>query len=509
MVSYMRIRTNNTRNYRTRVQNTMISGYGANSTVDRGAGQTTALTSNSPYYNNNFLYRYQQWANLYETSWEARKIIDIPVDDCMRQETVREGLAPEDEQLISIYWEKLQVERQLRRCLKQERLLGGSVLLAVMMLQDGEKLSEPLNSKNIAKGDLKALNVVDLVKLSRTQTSFNPFEADYDTIDTLSINGIEVHSSRMIVFDGDALFGRNSQRIMNNFRYNPLGFGDSKLAPLYDTLVRALGTQQAAYHLVNMSSILLMTVENLRNLKAVDNVAMDKLKQVMEQVSIYNAAIVDGKDVDVNFKTTSFGSVPELLQTYVQFLSAASDIPQTRFLGASADGMNATGEGDSRNYYDMVDTLREKKRKPAEKKILDWIGSSIWGYKIWKQKSKNLKLSYPPLWNLDAVQEAQRDETIVRTITSMFQAGMISAETAVAELNARELFDTKIEAEEQLDQGMGPSGLFDDDAGTPNKSTGDGKQAPKTESRREPERSKGQSRGEAVDASESSSTIAS
>ena len=403
---------------RRKVKNTMVSGAGANTTMDFGAAQTTAWASNSPYYNNNFLMRYQEYVNLYDTSWEARKIIDIPVEDAMRQPIVREGLSPDDEKAIADAWEKYGAERQIRRCMKQERLLGGSVLLAVMLLQNGEKLDEPLNEGNIMPGDLLALNVIDLAKLSRSRAQFDPFSPDYDVVSSLSIDGVEVDASRMVVFDGNALFGRNSQRLMQRMRFNPLGFGESKLAPLWDVLLRSLGTQQAAYQLVNRASSLIVSVDNLRSIKAVDSGAEGKLKEIARHLSIYNAALVDGKDVNIDTKSVAFGSVPELVMTFTQFLAAASDIPITRFMGSSAKGLDATGEGDSRNYYDMVDSLRNNVRKPAERKVLDWIGASLWGWNEWKRRSENLTLSFEPLWNLDAVQQATRDEIVVRTIVS-------------------------------------------------------------------------------------------
>ena len=442
---------------RRRVKNTMVSGAGANTTMDFGAAQTTAWASNSPYYNNNFLMRYQEYVNLYDTSWEARKIIDIPVEDAMRQPIVREGLSPDDEKAIADAWEKYGAERQIRRCMKQERLLGGSVLLAVMLLQNGEKLDEPLNEGNIRPGDLLALNVIDLAKLSRSRAQFDPFSPDYDVVSSLSIDGVEVDASRMVVFDGNALFGRNSQRFMQRMRFNPLGFGESKLAPLWDVLLRSLGTQQAAYQLVNRASSLIVSVDNLRSIKAVDSGAEGKLKEIARHLSIYNAALVDGKDVNIDTKSVAFGSVPELVMTFTQFLAAASDIPITRFMGSSAKGLDATGEGDSRNYYDMVDSLRNNVRKPAERKVLDWIGASLWGWNEWKRRSENLTLSFEPLWNLDAVQQATRDEIVVRTIVSMYQAGMISANAAIRELNQRELFETEMEAEEALMQTALPS----------------------------------------------------
>ena len=445
-----RIALMHARNHK-RFRNTLVTGSsGAGTTNDRGATQVTGFTSLSPYYNNNFLARYQTYVNLYETSWEARKIIDIPVDDAMRKPTVREGLSPEDELMISRAWEDFGCERQLRRAMKQERLLGGSVILGVMLLQNGEKLSDPLNSRNLMKDDLLALNVVDLSKLSRSRVTFDPFEADYDKVESLNIDGIEVDASRMVVFDGNALFGRNSQRLMQNFRYNPLGFGESKLAPLYDVLLRSLGTQQAAYQLVNMASAIIMSVDNLRNIKAIDSGAEGKLQEVARQLSIYNAALVDGKDIKIETLSTSFGSVPELLVTYTQFLAAASDIPITRFMGNSASGLSATGEGDARNYYDMVDSIINNVRRPAEQRLLDWIGPSVFGYEEWTRRSADMVLTYEPLWNLDAVQQATRDEIIVRTLVSMYQAQMISAEAAVAELNAREIFDTQLEAEQAL-----------------------------------------------------------
>ena len=442
---------------RRKVKNTMVSGAGANTTMDFGAAQTTAWASNSPYYNNNFLMRYQEYVNLYDTSWEARKIIDIPVEDAMRQPIVREGLSPDDEKAIADAWEKYGAERQIRRCMKQERLLGGSVLLAVMLLQNGEKLDEPLNEGNIRPGDLLALNVIDLAKISRSRAQFDPFSPDYDVVSSLSIDGVEVDASRMVVFDGNALFGRNSQRLMQRMRFNPLGFGESKLAPLWDVLLRSLGTQQAAYQLVNRASSLIVSVDNLRSIKAVDSGAEGKLKEIARHLSIYNAALVDGKDVNIDTKSVAFGSVPELVMTFTQFLAAASDIPITRFMGSSAKGLDATGEGDSRNYYDMVDSLRNNVRKPAERKVLDWIGASLWGWNEWKRRSENLTLSFEPLWNLDAVQQATRDEIVVRTIVSMYQSGMISANAAIRELNQRELFETEMEAEEALMQTALPS----------------------------------------------------
>lgn len=60
---------------------------------------------------------------------------------------------------------------------------------------------------------------------------------------------------------------------------------------------------------------------------------MAKMRELVEQLSIYRGAVIDGKGAKVSQHNASFGSVPELVMTFTQLLSAASDIPATRFLG--------------------------------------------------------------------------------------------------------------------------------------------------------------------------------
>ena len=57
-------------------------------------------------------------------------------------------------------------------------------------------------------------------------------------------------------------------------------------------------------------------------------------------------------------------TLKDLLDAFGKFLSAATDIPATRLLGTSASGLNATGEGDLKNYYDMIRSKQKSKYKP-------------------------------------------------------------------------------------------------------------------------------------------------
>lgn len=63
-----------------RTGNMLLSGGGAETLQDRGSRFTASQHTLNPYFNNNFLARWQEYIRWYMTAWEARKIIDIPVD---------------------------------------------------------------------------------------------------------------------------------------------------------------------------------------------------------------------------------------------------------------------------------------------------------------------------------------------------------------------------------------------------------------------------------------------
>lgn len=435
-----------TRKTKQRIQNTQLRGGGGETLQDRSSRNTAAQYSLHPYYNNNFLARWQEYVRWYMTSWEARKLVDIPVQDALREPVELQGLSAGDEKLLWRAYEDFDVERQLRRALIQERLLGGCVLLPIFLRPGDDETKTPLNPATLQKGDLQAINVVDIGRLSRAEYNTDPFDLYYDRIERIQIHATIVHRSRAIILDNDPLFNFTSQRIMENYRFNPAGFGESILAPLYDTLIRVTGTQQGAYHLVNLSSCLIVACGSLRSLIAAGSPAIQKLEEIAEQISMYRAAIIDGNDVEFKQHAANFGSVPELVMTFLQILSAGSDIPATRFLGQAPGGLNATGESDLENYYNHIASWQRMRLEPRQRVIFDWLGAHVWGHALWQIKSKDLTLEYRPLWNISELQQSQVDNTYGLLIQTLTDAGIIDQASAIKELIDRNIFQTDVQA---------------------------------------------------------------
>ncbi len=304
-------------------QNTILRGVGGETLQDRSA-HSSAASSLHPYFNNNFIARWREYVQLYMTSWEARKIVDIPIQDALREPVTIHGLSEIDLKKLMDGYEALNAEKQLRRALIQERLLGGALILPVLARGKDEDTDSQLSTVTILPGDLKTFNVIDISKLGRGEYEDDCFSPEYDQIKTLHINGTIVHASRLLIFDGAPLFNFSGQRVMENFRFNPVGMGESVLSTLYDTITRAIGTQQGAYHLVNLASCIVLACAELRSLSATNSPARAKLDEMAEQLSMYRAAIVDAKDVEFKQYSSNFGAVPELIMSFLQILAAGA-----------------------------------------------------------------------------------------------------------------------------------------------------------------------------------------
>ena len=435
-----------------RVTNAQTSGAGAGGDGDRTAGVQIAAGTQNPYFNNNFYGRYQQYALLYYTSWEAQKIVCIPVDDALREPFTLLGLEDNDAKLVMARYDDLCCRDRIQRAMYQERGWGGSVILMGVRQTDGVNDTNPaklpLDYDKVDQGDLRFLNTVSVDRISRGEYCTDPFDARYNSPLTYRINGLEVDSSRLLVFDGSPLFSQDSARIMQNMRINPTGFGESKLVALYDMLMRMIGTQQGAYQLVNLASVLLAKSDNLMDLQG--GSGEDTIRDVMNQISIYRAAMLKGKGVDITQHSATFGSVPELVMTFAQLLAAASDIPATRFLGQAPGGLNANGDSDLENYYNHIASYQKISLKRQLVKLFDVLIPSVIGRVKWVSIKPTFDIEFAPLWNMSKTDQATVDNTYGTMLSSMRDSGLLTDEQAIDEANHRGVFLTDIKAEMPL-----------------------------------------------------------
>lgn len=445
---------------RTRFSNAAFtsSTNGALGAEDRGAYQFVPAITGNPYESADYIFRWRQYCHLYEICWEARKIVRIPVEDALRKDWEIENVNEQMIQVLKRAEIKFQFRASIARAWMLERLLGGSIQFFGVQ-EDTDDVSRPFDPR-LGRAPLQFINVIPISRISRANWDTNPMSAGYMRPHEFLINGHMMHVSRCILWDGEPLFDPYDFAL-TQFRANLAGFGPSKLAPIWDDIIKAVGTRQAAYQLIQTNNALIMAVSQLADISGTTpgRKKLAELKEIAKNLSLFRAAIIDKEKVDISQKAASFGSVPELLMTFLQVLSAASDIPATRFLGQAPGGLNATGESDLENYYNMIDAMQRQRLEPAIRKFYDVVGYQKWP-DTWASVRDRMEIKFPPLWNINELEEAQKNQIELANIFQAWEQGLMPDEKAIEEINLKQIFSTDLD-EKDIDVMKG----MQDDAG--------------------------------------------
>ena len=443
-----------------RISNAFLTpSNGAMGEGDRGAFSRVPNFTGNPYEFPNFVDRWRQYCHLYEICWEARKIVRIPVEDALRKPWEIENV--NEEMVASLQSKEVELKflESLKRAMMLERLLGGCLQFFGLDETEDDVSKKYMPVAGMSK--LRFINCIPLSRISRVNWDTDPLSYGYMRPNEFIVNGHNLHVSRCIVWDGEPLFDPYDFAL-TQFRVNLAGFGPSKLAPIWDDIVKAVGTRQAAYQLIQTNNAIIVAVSELQDLMATNpgKKNLQTLKEIANNLSVYRAAIINKDKVDVTQQAASFGSVPELLMSFLQVLSAASDIPATRFLGQAPGGLNATGESDLENYYNVIDALQRQRIEPAIRYFYDVIGYQKWP-DTWGMVRRKMEIKFTPLWNLSELEEAQKNQIEIANVFQAWEAGLMPDEKAIEELNLKKVFSCDLD-EKDIDLTKAAGG---DDAG--------------------------------------------
>ena len=430
-----KLKDRRTRRNRVRTMNSQTGPSGAGGSGDRGRGQTTARARD-------FTAITKEVTELYYGNWSARKGIDIPVDDMLREPWAYEGLDDPQKKLVNTAQDDLDVIGVLGQALRLERLLGGSVILMGVASDGDVDPREPLDPTTVQKGDLKFLNVIPRSRITKTDFSSDPMAANYGRPELYTVAGHTIHRSRLLIFDGNPIAPNNAADLSTtNLRRRNDGFGDSVMESVLDDLTYATGSRQAAFHLINQASVWLIETDflTLKETKQ-GQAALEALENMSQQISTYKAALMDnGGDSSggssLSSVSPSFGSVPELMMSFLQVLSGAFDIPATRYMSQAPGGLNSSGTGDLENYYNQVESNQRRRLRPQLMKLLAVLIPSTLGPEV--VSMADVDVIFEPLWNLSEVELSTVRVNDANALVALTTASIITSHEAAAEAKER------------------------------------------------------------------------
>ena len=135
----------------------------------------------------------------------------------------------------------------------------------------------------------------------------------------------------------------------------------------------------------------------------------------------------------MQMQSYTFSGLDQVLLSFGQQLSGASDIPLTRLFGQSPAGLNSTGDSDIKTYYDGILRTQENQLRWPLQLPLEIESRNLFGVPL----PRDANFTFAPLWQISDTEKSAIDTADTNAVTAAYGAGLIDEPTALRELQSR------------------------------------------------------------------------
>lgn len=217
-----------------------------------------------------------------------------------------------------------------------------------------------------------------------------------------------VHESRMIRFGG-AITTTHMRQVRG-------GYDASKIQEMYEVLRSFATGYKAVEVLLTDGPQGVYKIKNLQTLLAGKNKSLfeQRLQMVDMFRSAMRAVVIDTDSEDFTRAPLALTGVADVLNELKIRVSASVHMPVTKLFGTSAAGLTATGENDTRNWYDELETDQTNYLAPKIRQFVKLMCCAKEGPTGGRPLGK-VSVSFSPLWTLPPLEESTRRLNIAQT----------------------------------------------------------------------------------------------
>lgn len=234
-----------------------------------------------------------------------------------------------------------------------------------------------------------------------------------------------VHESRILRFGGV---------VTNRWQLREtLGWGDPILQRVHDVLRDFGMTWNAAAYLVTDFSQAVATMKGIGEMiENGDDKSVQARMLAIEMMRSVARMVVMDEGETFERKATPLAGLSDILDRFFTLLASAADMPVTLLAGEAPAGLNATGASDIRNWYDEVASQQVWRHEPLYRRLVTLLCKSKRG-PTGGQMPEKVEIVFNPLWQLTALEEAQRRASVAATDKTYIDAQVLDpAEVAIA-----------------------------------------------------------------------------
>ncbi len=374
---------------------------------------------------------------MYRESWLTMRIIDMPSED-MTRAWYRLSAALPDAELHALrrLEARHSVKQEITNALRWARLYGGSLALMVVRGEE-DRLDQPLVPETLLPDCFRGLLVLDRAQGIEPSAELVSDLDDPDfglpvsytvNLDTEDCRSVTLHHSRVLRFVGREL--PRTETVRENF------WGASEMEHIHEELLKRSAASANIAQLLFQANVTTLKMADFGDLLA--SGTEEQKRSVISAMQMENRFRTSfgiqllSKDDAYENHAYSFAGLSEIYEQFMMDMAGAAEIPATKLFGRSPQGMNATGESDLRNYYDMIASLQERQLRPALEKLLPVMAVSCWGY-----VPEDLGFVFEPVMTTSPAERAELVQKLSSDVIQAFQAGLLTREEALAELKSR------------------------------------------------------------------------
>jgi phage-related protein (TIGR01555 family) len=366
----------------------------------------------------------------------ARRICTLPALDMTRKgyELDIDDSDSDVKKGIHQYKKKLGWFQELFRLCVFSRLYGRCYVL--VGVDDGQAQDQPVNFDNIRS--IKYINVIDPWGLRVKDLQRDPMAPDFGQPETFYVNitspagtspvksqlettaeyGTIVHASRVLWLDGS---------LMTPFqaRFSGANINTSNLAWIPDSVFVALYSVIRDYDASWDSSAILLQdfaqavykIKGLGEMMAAngEQQVRDRMAIVDESRSVLRAMLLDAEFEDFERKATPITGLPEMMDRWLQRVSAAAEIPIPLLFGSPTGGLNASDDGAYEGYYNLIQAKQQSDLEPVIRKFTKLVMNAQDCEATGGTEPESWTVCFEELWQLSAAEAATMRKTQAET----------------------------------------------------------------------------------------------
>ena len=374
---------------------------------------------------------------MYRENWLTMRIIDMPSED-MTRAWYRLSADISGDQLHALrrLEARHSVKQELTNALRWARLYGGSLALMVVRGEE-DRLDQPLETDLLLPGCFQGLLVLDRAQgiepsaelvSDLDDPDFGLPESYTVTLETADCRSVTLHHSRVLRFVGREL--PRMETVRENY------WGASEMEHIQEELLKRSAASANIAQLIFQANVTTLKMSDFGDVLGTGT--EEQRRAVEYAMSLENRFRTSfgiqllSRDDSFENHAYSFAGLSEIYEQFMMDMAGAAEIPATKLFGRSPQGMNATGESDLRNYYDMIASLQERLLRPALEKLLPVMAVSCWGY-----VPADLEFVFEPVMTSSPAERAELVQKLSADVIEAYKCGLLTKEQALEELKSR------------------------------------------------------------------------